>query len=180
VAVDELPVGPAQAGIALQAESGACWLTLAVRSLRTGQVVFYRCDDEVMEAHGPGLALDAALSFAESMGFLFDDDPLEAGGDPEEAARSWTDLLDGVVEPPAPTALALAPETAPAVSEEILLDEVAMPEESAGLDPVACADEGVAPAPPLRLTKFRPRGGRPPAGPDPVAPGPWIRLLSAF
>ena len=90
VTLESLPVGPASAVIALHLADGA---TLAVRSVRTGQVAFFTSSAELRER--PHLAVDAALSFAESLGFLFDDDEVAARGDegPREAAWLWWELL---------------------------------------------------------------------------------------
>lgn len=93
VAIERLPVGPAAAGIALHRGAESTRLTVAVRSTRSGQVVFFQ-PDGWGDREPPDLALDAALSFAEGMGFLFDDDLLERGFDPAQAARAWADLLE--------------------------------------------------------------------------------------
>jgi len=160
VTIEDLPVGPAAAGIALHAGPKGLRLTLAVRSVRTGQVVFFHPDEDWSEIHGSELAVDAALSFAECMGFLFDDDLIEAGGDVREAALRWAELVE--------TAGAEEPEESP--GEEIWLEEVA---------PVAPAS---------LLSKFRFIAAVPPerrmAEPLPAqgAPGGnlWLRLLSRF
>jgi hypothetical protein len=89
VAIADLPVGPASAAVVLHEGPRGAHPTLAVRSLRTGRVVFFRPEDDRADEHGPDWVLDAALSFAESMGFLFDDGP----SDPAEAARLWTAFL---------------------------------------------------------------------------------------
>jgi len=90
VTLESLPVGPASAVVALHLKEGA---TLAVRSVRTGQVVFFTSSEELRDR--PHVAVDAALSFAESLGFLFDDDEVAARGDegPREAAWLWWELL---------------------------------------------------------------------------------------
>lgn len=90
VTLESLPVGPASAVVALHLADGA---TLAVRSVRTGQVAFFTSSAELRER--PHLAVDAALSFAESLGFLFDDDEVAARGDEgtREAAWLWWELL---------------------------------------------------------------------------------------
>lgn len=160
VTIEDLPVGPAIAGIALHAGPEGLRLTLAVRSVRTGQVVFFDPDEDWSEIHGSELALEAALSFAECMGFLFDDDPIEAGGDVREAARRWAELVEtaGAEEPEEP------------LGEEIWLEEVAP----------------AAPAP--LLSKFRllaavsaERRVAAPFGAEPSSPGGlWLRLLSRF
>ena len=90
VTLESLSVGPASAVIALHLADGA---TLAVRSVRTGQVAFFTSSAELRDR--PHLAVDAALSFAESLGFLFDDDEVATRGDegPREAAWLWWELL---------------------------------------------------------------------------------------
>ncbi len=98
VAIEELPVGPASAGIALHEGPRGRSLCLAVRTVRTGQLVLFAADDGWDAPDGPSLGLEAALSFAESMGFLFDDD-LVAGSDSREGVRRWAELL---VEPVPP------------------------------------------------------------------------------
>jgi hypothetical protein len=116
VALESLPVGPASATVALH-QGGAA---LAVRSARTGQLVWFASGEELRES--PRVALDAALSFAESMGFLFDDEAVEA--DAEAATRRWQDLLDGETRdegPPGRPAAAKAP-------PELLLEDIVEPE----------------------------------------------------
>jgi hypothetical protein len=160
VAIEDLPVGPAAAGIALHEGLEGLRLTLAVRSVQNGQVVFFHPDEDWSEIQGSELALDAALSFAECMGFLFDDDPIEAGGDVREAADRWAELVEtaGAEEPADPP------------GEEIWLEEVA---------PVAPASLlskfrflAAAPAEPRMAAPLRAEG----------APGGdlWLRLLSRF
>ena len=74
VAIDDLPVGAARAAIVLheEAEKGLR-LTVVLRLVRTGQVLFFAPDRELAGASDSAPDLDAALSFAEAMGFLFDD-----------------------------------------------------------------------------------------------------------
>jgi hypothetical protein len=160
VTIEDLPVGPANAGIALHAEPEGLRLTLAVRSVRTGHVVFFHPDEGWSEIHGSELAVEAALSFAECMGFLFDDELIAAGGDAGGAARRWAELVE----------MAGAEEPAEALEEEIWLEEVAP----------------AAPAP--LLSKFRflaagsaeRRGAAPLRAESPPRGGLWLRLLSRF
>jgi hypothetical protein len=88
VTLESLPPGPATAAVALH-DGGA---SVCLRSLRSSTVQLFVTGEEL--ASDRRVALDAALSFAESMGFLFDDDEVEAAGDagPEVAARHWRDL----------------------------------------------------------------------------------------
>jgi hypothetical protein len=152
VTLDSLPPGPASAAVALH-EAGA---SLCVRSVRTGQARFFATTQEL--AAERRVALDAALSFAESMGFLFDEDEVGARGDAGagEAAALWRELCGEGVGPR---------ETA---EPEILLD-TPVPEPR--------------PVPPaLMLSKFRRVGG---AAPEPAAeavspPDVRLRLVSRF
>ena len=151
VTLDSLPPGPASAAVALH-EAGA---SLCVRSVRTGQARFF-ATTEALSAERR-VALDAALSFAESMGFLFDEDEVGARGDAgaEEAAALWRELCGEGAGPR---------ETA---EPEILLDA-----------PVA----GRPVPPALMLSKFRRVGA---AAPDPEAeaaspPDVRFRLASRF
>jgi hypothetical protein len=120
VAIEPLPVGPARAGIALaDAAAGGPALAIAVRSLRGGQLAVFEAERDAVDPGDAALSLDAALSFAEGMGFLFDDDEVSARGNagPVEAARLWGELLgvevqeaddslllEDVVEPAGPPA----------------------------------------------------------------------------
>jgi len=94
VAAQELPAGPARAAIAIHAEPrGGLAITVGVRSLACGSVVLYGADGTIR----PGLVnevMDAALSFAEGMGFLFDDELVgnEAGAQ-EKALLRWEEAI---------------------------------------------------------------------------------------
>ena len=74
---------------------GRTSLLLVLRSQRTGQLACFAPDETLESDASAQIALDGALSFAESMGFLFDDDAIpELGAEgPREAADSWNDLL---------------------------------------------------------------------------------------
>jgi hypothetical protein len=108
VAIEQLPVGPASAAVALHADSGqGVRLTIAIRSVRSGQTLFFTPNDELLELGSPSVALDAALSFAESMGFLFDDDEVGSRGvrGPLEAARLWREFIDEASEADLPISI---------------------------------------------------------------------------
>jgi hypothetical protein len=188
VAIEDLAVGPARAAIALEPERGGrSVLVLALRSARTGQLACFAPDEALDSEANAQVALDGALSFAESMGFLFDDDALvELGADgPRAAAATWNELLG--LEAPAPAA-----DVAPDAADELETDgdEDAQlevdPEPAAGGDapelwledlaPVAAAAPAPAKAAVL-LTKFR----RTAAPGRRAQRGGWsIRLLSHF
>jgi hypothetical protein len=92
LAIEELPVGPAAACIAVHGPPGAPGLVLALRSGRSGQLAFF-----APEAAAPladiDLALEAAASFAEAMGFLFDEDVMADARDPGAVERRWREFL---------------------------------------------------------------------------------------
>jgi hypothetical protein len=111
---DPLPVGPASAAVALH--TGVPGVSVAIRSVRTGQVAFFTTD--LASPPTPGMAVDAALSFAEALGFVFDEDevgPDGVGG--QGAARLWCELI----------------------GEEYREDDAEPPPGMAGSDPVAAA-----------------------------------------
>jgi hypothetical protein len=87
---DPLPVGPASAAVALH--SGVPGVSVAIRSVRTGQVAFFTTDLDSPPT--PGMAVDAALSFAEALGFVFDEDEVGRDGvGGRAAARLWCELI---------------------------------------------------------------------------------------
>jgi hypothetical protein len=78
VSMGALPVGPAAAAIAVHAAG----TTLLIRSTRTGTVAFFQAE--------PRFGLEAALSHAEALGFLFDDESNLAGvGSDSSAWPAW-------------------------------------------------------------------------------------------
>jgi len=129
VALDRLPVGPASAAVALH-PGPPPGVTLAVRSVRSGQTLFFTSGDPL--ADRPDVALDAALSFAEGLGFLFDDDEVPVRG-AVEATQLWIELCG---------------EDAPEAEAAPALRAVPAPEPA--------AEPAAEPAPPvLLLSKFR-------------------------
>jgi hypothetical protein len=171
VVMEDLPSGPASAVIACLGGPAGSRVALAIRSERSGQVVFFGPDEELREWQGRDLALDAALSFAESMGFLFEDDRVREA--PGEARRLWEALLEasgrarvqlaGEGDPaPGAEASPRAASARPAAQtdpddEELWLEEVAV----AG--PVVSAS--------ISLSKFRRAPGAPPARAGEAVPG---------
>lgn len=108
VATQELPVGPARGAIVMHVEPGhGTQITVGVRTLACGSVALYGLEGEI-DADTMNEALDGALSFAEGMGFLFDDDLL-AGGESarEKALLLWKEAIgDAAGEGAAPAPLA--------------------------------------------------------------------------
>jgi hypothetical protein len=160
------------AAIACLADPAGWQVALALRSERSGQVVFFGPDDELREWQGQEVALDAALSFAESMGFLFEDDRVRES--PEEARRLWDSLLDASGRPPTrlgaptdPAPGAQPPAGAADPAEDFDLESD--PEEELWLDEVAPAGPLVSATVPL--TKFRRLPGAPARGAGGAAQG---------
>ncbi len=184
VSVAELPAGPARAAIVLWfAEDGSPSLLVRLRSQGTGSVVDYAWDETLDAAGEMESALDAALNFAESMGFLFDEDVLSgddsigrgkvieawqafAGADDDLALELSNPLPEEVKPPPEPPA--------PALELVDLFDELVPPPPSEAAPAPAPAEP--EPAGPT-LTKFR--GGLAPgtAGAPEPAPAPGRKAL---
>jgi hypothetical protein len=153
VSIEELPVGPARAAIAIHEEpDGRPNLTLGVRSLREGAVALFSIEGDLREQSSLAVGIDAALSFGESMGFLFDEDELEAV--PAEEARPralglWHELMNPASDAPeaapeTPAAAALPSSTAEpdeGLAAEGLEDEVLLLEDLADL-PEVSAEQG--------------------------------------
>ncbi len=186
VATSDLPVGPARAAILVHRDrKRRLALTVGVRSLGCGSVALYGLEGR-LDPEATGEGIDAALAFAEGMGFLFDDELIdETEASREKALARWHDAIgegggDGS-EPPQeaeeePEAalelfeLAGDDLSAPPVVAELPrsrdeMDFPTSPEDvagapDAGIEGLAFqpAPEGL-PAPPL--TKFRPRADTP-------------------
>jgi hypothetical protein len=143
VATEELPIGPARAAILVHEEPGRSGptVTIGIRSLRADRVALYGTDADA-ESGALEVAVDAALSFAESMGFLFDEDELADGGAQAKtrALGLWRDLLgDDAGEPARAPARASDPEA------ELLLEDLA--EEATEFVLAPAADAEPAPEP---------------------------------
>jgi len=94
LAIAQLPVGPASAVIAAHIDScdGLLRYTLAVRCERSRGVVFFAVREEDLVRSESSLAAEAALSLAEGMGFLFEEDSPPISG--EAAASIWEEFVD--------------------------------------------------------------------------------------
>ena len=173
LATAELPAGPARAAIVVHAQGASPCFSIVVRSLRNGASVIYELEGEdLREDSGWSVALDASLSFGESMGFLFDDEML-VDRRPETLRRAITRLHEILAPPDVsdddPLA-ASAPRVAVDEPGEILLedelDNAAQHTDAQGSDATGPLDaplansEGPAHRPlpsaqPVQLSKFR-------------------------
>jgi hypothetical protein len=161
LATAEIPAGPARAALVVCAEGSLRCFAVVVRSLRNGASAVYQLEgDDLREHSGWSVALDAALSFGESMGFLFDDEML-VDRRPETLRRAIAKLHEIL----APSdfsdddAFAVsAPNFEPDELSEILLEDEL---DHAGRDidesgPESTGSLATAPVvPPMLLSKFR-------------------------
>jgi hypothetical protein len=122
VATEDLPIGPARAAILIHAEGQRGeTVTVGVRSLRASRVALFSVDPDVSGDASFDVTLDAALSFAESMGFLFDEDEVGDGGAQAKTRclGLWRDLIGDDASVGKPAGAAGAPET-----DELLLEDM--------------------------------------------------------
>jgi hypothetical protein len=127
LATAELPAGPARAALVVFSEGSLRNFAIIVRSLRNGTSAVYELQgDDLREHSGWSVALDATLSFGESMGFLFDDEML-VDRRPDTLRRAIARLHEILAPSDVEDDDALAPRSAPdfAVEEfsEILLED---------------------------------------------------------
>jgi hypothetical protein len=172
----ELPTGPARGAIALHQEpDGSRAISVVVQSLGSGELVCWSWDEPV-DAEIETRVTEAALSFGESMGFLFDEDAFAAPSPDVRrvALDHWWELvgwptaeaesasLPAILDP---IALASEPETIELAAP--LVDEAPDGSVVAHLPVLArAAREG------LPLTKFRRRLGPTPVEAGAPAPDP--------
>jgi hypothetical protein len=138
LATEELPSGPARALICAWAEGTTRRFAVAVRALRGGNAVVYDLQLDVpADADGWSVALDASLSFGESMGFVFDDEVITDRR--PETLRRGVELLRGLL---APGDLEdEAPESVPQLGTGEDLAEILLEDELDALAPGAKADD---------------------------------------
>lgn len=181
VSTEEVPTGPARAALAVHRDpAGVPTITLAVRPVQASHAVFYGLDEDLRDETRLAMGVDAALSFGESLGFLFDDDELEGG---EKAQAGVFALWSSIVGDDELSKVMGITAERPRVSredsdvletdlgEELLLEELALEEdpleelpELDDLDAGRPSRVDTVPAP--SLTKFRALAPAPPA-PEP-------------
>jgi hypothetical protein len=167
LATAELPAGPARAAIVVHAQGASRCFSIVVRSLRNGDSVIYELEgDDLREDSGWAVALDASLSFGESMGFLFDDEML-VDRRPETLRRGLARLHEILAPPDVSdddSQAVSAPETAAVEPTEILLEDE-LDHSTMGADAPGSDTTGPFDAPPddsegqaLRATSDDPEG----------------------
>jgi len=86
----DLPVGTARSLIIVHREARGGWdATVAVRSDRGGEIAYWSFDGELANDTDLDVASDAALTFAESLGFVFDEGAIGPGDEAEKLWRAW-------------------------------------------------------------------------------------------
>ncbi len=183
VNIEALDVGAARAGIMLAAgEYGDLKLLVRVSLISGGEGITFEFQGDPREFGDASAAMDAALSFSEGMGFLFEEDLLTQGGRSgrKRASKIWTSLCSpreedrAVVEAPAceplPPRVAVAG-TAPELELTDLL--VADPPADAAMDRVAETMLGPESSPSVesQTQLFVSRGDGPGESPDTAAVG---------
>ena len=203
VATEEMPSGPARAVIVMGwDEEQQSVLEVRLRSVTTGRLVVYGFEGRLEDAGELETALEAALSFAESMGFLFDYDVL-SGDDTigrEKVVEAWEAFEEGrppprrdsgelaaglaeitlsSVDDAEPLELTdLAPEGDSEAVANALAVELASgwsPATDDVLDPEAPSEPLAEPPGATPLSKFRGREEPAPAAAEPAPPAPEAR-----
>lgn len=176
VSTEEVPMGPARAALAVHRDPGGVpTITLAVRPIQARHAVFYGLNEDLRGEARLAMGVDAALSFGESLGFLFDDDELAGGsGEPStEVFALWSsivgdDELSKVMEITDEARHGTLDESdllETDLGEELLLEELAFEGESMDEEPELTDEPPMAAraAPAAQsLTKFRALAAAPP------------------
>jgi len=172
VSIEELPVAPARAVIAIHEEiDGRPNITVGIRSLGSGVATLFSFEGDLRDMSSLTNGIDAALSFGESMGFLFDEDEIESGSTQASRRRAldlWLELMglpsrEPEAAPRAPAAPAprlpvsgagAGPEVEVLRDEVVLLEEAALPGDGP-LGVLAESPNGISSKSPVALSKFR-------------------------
>jgi hypothetical protein len=97
VSIEEVPVEPARAAIVVHDEiDGRPNVTVGIYALRSEVGVLFSFERSLRDTGALTNGVDAALSFGESMGFLFDEDELEPDSGEEARFRAlnlWLELM---------------------------------------------------------------------------------------
>ncbi len=162
LSMPDLPSGPAQAAILVYEEAGGpLALCVLVRSLRDGSLLCWSWEDET-EPGALLAAVEAALSFGEAMGFLFDDDAFSTAMAPEDRRRTLGHLWEMSGWPPS--------DAAPEAESPAAAARASAPADAVTQAPLPLVDR-------LPLTKFRRRPEPQPAAPQEGAALGRVRLV---
>jgi len=183
LATAEVPSGPARAVLAAYQEANTRRFAVIVRSLRGGAAVVYDLESEdAGDEDAWTVALDASLSFGESMGFVFDDEML-TDRRPETLRRALAALHEILAPPDVDGEDAGVDAGAPKIGSPEELSEILLEDELETLESakpsshttrrVEAPPAAAAPAPaPVRLSKFRSPAPAPASAPARVETQP--------
>lgn len=180
VNVEALDVGSARAAILLSAdEYGELTLRVRVQMVSSRAGVTYRYQGNAADFGNANAALEAALSFSEGMGFLFDEDVMRDGtaSSRRRAFKLWNSMLDAENKPEVEVAEPMSeislPSTEEAVPELLLeLDGALTPEDEARASVLTkFRDKSEAESKPAPERKIRPPERSTAAGPSPELSG---------
>jgi hypothetical protein len=170
----DLPVGPARALVVVHQDArGRMDATVGARSVVSGEIAYWSFDGELLSNVDLSVAADAALTFAESLGFLFDEGSL-SGAAADKAFRSWLegepgDALQlerrGGAAAGSAQSPARSPEPAELELEELVLEEEPAAQPRSEPAPPAAEAAPLARKSPQALSKFRARSTPAPAAP---------------
>lgn len=114
-----LPVGPARGAVVVFAEEwGGIGVALGIRSNESGQIAVFRNQEQIEPDVEWSMALEPAISEAERLGFLFDEDMVSSSAKGQGRAQAlalWGRLMGEIELPPPPTAV----NSEPAATEPI-------------------------------------------------------------
>jgi hypothetical protein len=180
LATAEIPSGPARAAIFVYAEGAVRRFGVAVHAAQSAAAVVYELAAEhaPTDADGWSVALDATLSFGESMGFVFDDEML-TDRQPETLRRAMATLrallAPGVAidDTPAPGASTMEIGSADDLAEILLEDELdsLSPEAPDGGPDATGPIDAAPPTVPIAAAAV-PVSLQQQARPEPIAPPP--------
>ena len=165
----DLPIGPARAVIVVHREtSGRMDTTVGARSQRSGDIAYWSFDGDLTSDDDLSVAADAALTFAESLGFLFDEHPLRG----DDADKAWMEWVAGALPAVAGSAAGEMPELD---LGDLLADEVETAVKPVAAEkPIAVAKPAAPPKPAATPAAMR---SAPAAAPPALPPS---RTLSKF
>lgn len=131
--IEDMRVGPAKAAILVFAdEQGGIGLAVALRSLENAQVKVFVYHGDLDPMLPPESTMESALTFAEGMGFLFDEDIVarDASGR-SQAFRHWQALVGDSTQDAGEAPVAAPPDAVPELivgDDELLLDDEVLAE----------------------------------------------------
>ncbi len=134
VVTEELAGGPARAAIAAYTEENQLRVTVAVRSLKATEPVFYDYSEEIVGDQELNMAADAAIAFCEGMGFVIGEDNLEDRGleSSKVSLQLWREVTGEVLSKSSKRTAPKKEAPKPEVLQEVALEEEVEADEEEG------------------------------------------------